>query len=75
MEYTFGLSFKISGVIDHMMRKQKPSSNKRWHGGKGSTVKPYDKNKFNENFDKIFGSKKKEKEDANKTKGKPEDKG
>ena len=47
----------------------------KWHGGKGSTVKPYDKNKFNENFDKIFGSKKKEKEDANKTKGKPEDKG
>ena len=48
----------------------------KWHGGKGSLVKPYDKNKFNENFDKIFGSKKKkEKADANETKGKPKDKG
>ena len=47
----------------------------KWHGGKGSLVKPYDKDKFNENFDKIFGSKKKEKADANETKGKPEDKG
>jgi hypothetical protein len=41
---------------------------------KGSSVKPYDKDKFNENFDAIFGKKKKEKADANETKGKPEDK-
>ena len=47
----------------------------KWHGGKGSSVKPYDKNKFNENFDKIFDKKKKEDADANETKGKPEDKG
>ena len=47
----------------------------KWQGGKGSSVKPYDKDKFNENFDAIFGKKKKEKADANKTKGKPEDKG
>ena len=47
----------------------------KWHGGKGSLVKPYDKDKFNENFDAIFGKKKKEKADANETKGKPEDKG
>ena len=46
----------------------------KWHGGKGSLVKPYDKDKFNENFDAIFGKKKKEKADANETKGKPEDK-
>jgi hypothetical protein len=47
----------------------------KWHGGKGSSVKPDDKDKFNENFDAIFGKKKKEKADANETKGKPEDKG
>lgn len=46
----------------------------KWHGGKGSLVKPYDKDKFNENFDAIFGKKKKEKADANETKGKPKDK-
>ena len=47
----------------------------KWHGGKGSSVKPYDKDKFNENFDKIFGKKKKkEEEDADETKAKPEDK-
>tara|TARA_B100001059_G_scaffold122516_2_gene122460 strand:+ start:1377 stop:1526 length:150 start_codon:yes stop_codon:yes gene_type:complete len=47
----------------------------KWHGGKGSAVKPYDKDKFDKNFEAIFGKKKKEKADANKTKGKPEDKG
>ena len=47
----------------------------KWHGGKGSLVKPYDKDKFNENFDAIFGKKKKEKADANETEGKPKDKG
>jgi len=26
----------------------------QWHGGKGSIQKPYDKKKFDENFDKIF---------------------
>ncbi len=47
----------------------------KWHGGKGSSVKPYDKEKFNENFDKIFGNKKKgDKKDANKTKGKSKSK-
>jgi len=46
----------------------------KWHGGKGSSVKPYDKEKFNENFDAIFGKKKKEKADANETKGKSKDK-
>tara|TARA_B100001093_G_scaffold274180_1_gene262092 strand:+ start:9072 stop:9221 length:150 start_codon:yes stop_codon:yes gene_type:complete len=47
----------------------------KWHGGKGSSVKPYDKDKFNENFDKIFGKKKKEEEDADEAEGKPKDKG
>ena len=31
----------------------------KWHGGKGSLQKPYNKEKVDENFDKIF--KKKEK--------------
>ena len=26
----------------------------KWHGGKGSTYKPYDKDKFDKNFDRIF---------------------
>tara|TARA_R110001592_G_scaffold352049_1_gene649587 strand:- start:969 stop:1109 length:141 start_codon:yes stop_codon:yes gene_type:complete len=34
----------------------------KWHGGKGSTQKPYDKDKFNANFDKIFGIKEKDKD-------------
>ena len=49
-----------------------------WHGGKGSKKRPMDidQEQFDKNFDKIFGSKKKkEKADANETKGKPEDKG
>jgi hypothetical protein len=46
----------------------------KWHGGKGSTYKPYDKEKFDENFEAIFGKKKKEKKDASKTKSKSEDK-
>lgn len=31
-----------------------------WHGGKGSRPRPTDKKKFDENWDKIFGNKKKE---------------
>jgi len=31
----------------------------KWHGGKGSIYKPYDKDKFDENFEKIFGNKRK----------------
>ena len=26
----------------------------KWHGGKGSIQKPYDKDKLEENFDRIF---------------------
>ncbi len=33
----------------------------KWHGGKGSLVKPYDKDKFNENYDKKFDKKDKKK--------------
>jgi len=29
----------------------------RWHGGKGSSPRPVDKKKFDENWDKIFGKK------------------
>lgn len=29
-----------------------------WHGGKGSSPRPTDKEKYNENWDRIFGSKK-----------------
>ena len=46
----------------------------KWHGGKGSTYKPYEKEKLDKNFEAIFGKKKKEKKDANKTKSKSEDK-
>ena len=34
--------------------------------GKGDKVRPYDKQKFDENFDRIF-NKRKEKKDGNKT--------
>jgi len=37
--------------------------------GKGDKVRPYDKQKFDENFDRIFG-KRKEKKDGNKTNSK-----
>ena len=49
----------------------------KWHGGKGSKKRPMniDQEQFDKNFDAIFGKKKKEKTDANETKGKPEDKG
>ena len=30
----------------------------KWHGGKGSIYKPYDKDKFDKNFEAIFGKKK-----------------
>ena len=30
-----------------------------WHGGKGSIQKPIDQEKYAENYDKIFGRKKK----------------
>lgn len=29
----------------------------KWHGGKGSKQRPVDKKKFDDNWDKIFGSK------------------
>ncbi len=31
----------------------------KWHGGKGSKPRPSDKDKYNQNFDRIFGDKKK----------------
>lgn len=50
----------------------------KWHGGKGSTKRPMniDQEQFDKNFEAIFGKKRKkgEKKDANKTKGKSEDK-
>jgi hypothetical protein len=30
----------------------------KWHGGKGSKVRPTDKNKYDDNYDRIFGKKK-----------------
>ena len=33
----------------------------KWHGGKGSKRRPEDKKKIDENGEKIFGKKKKEK--------------
>ena len=32
----------------------------KWHGGKGSIQKPYDKYRFDKNFEEIFGKKKKD---------------
>tara|TARA_R100001377_G_scaffold84337_1_gene67654 strand:+ start:1984 stop:2133 length:150 start_codon:yes stop_codon:yes gene_type:complete len=29
----------------------------KWRGGKGSSPRPYDKDKFNESFDRIFKKK------------------
>jgi len=34
---------------------------KQWHGGKGSKPRPTDQNKYNDNWDAIFGKKKKKK--------------
>jgi len=45
----------------------------KWHGGKGSAIKPYDVDKFNKNFEKIFGKKKKEKKNASKNETKRKD--
>lgn len=36
------------------------SSSNRWHGGKGSAARPTDKKKYEDNYDAIFGKKKKE---------------
>lgn len=32
----------------------------KWHGGKGSNPRKVDKDKFDENFDRIFGKKDKD---------------
>ena len=37
----------------------------KWHGGKGSKLRPEDKKKIDDNWDKIF---KKENKDGNKAK-------
>jgi hypothetical protein len=34
----------------------------KWHGGKGSAVRPVDKKKYDDNFERIFGKKDKSKE-------------
>ena len=39
----------------------------KWHGGKGSKRRPEDKKKIDDNWEKIFGKKKK---DVDKTKKK-----
>ena len=40
------------------------------HGGKGSAVRPTDKKKFENNYDAIFGKKKKDKDKQDKEKKK-----
>ena len=35
----------------------------QWHGGKGSSPRPVDKKKFDENWDRIFSKNKNEKSD------------
>lgn len=37
-----------------------------WHGGKGSKPRPVDQKKYNDNWDKIFGKKKKNSTDGDK---------
>ena len=34
----------------------------KWHGGKGSGQRPTDKKKYDENWDRIFGNKDKQKD-------------
>ena len=46
--------------------KDNKSSKGQWHGGKGSIQKPSDQDKYSENYDKIFGKKKKDKEQIKK---------
>ena len=40
----------------------------RWHGGKGSTQKPFDKEAFDKNFSRIFSKPKKQDIKAEKDK-------
>ena len=47
-----------------MVEDAKPEkSSGQWHGGKGSVQKPSDQDKYAENWDKIFGKKRKDKKD------------
>ena len=43
----------------------------KWHGGKGSRQRPNDTDKFNEQFEKIFGTRKKPKKRTSECKPKP----
>ena len=54
---------KLPSFGGHLMSK--------WHGGKGSRQRPTDKDKFNEQFDKIFGTRVKPKKRSPKCKPKP----
>jgi hypothetical protein len=45
--------------------KEIGKSHGKWHGGKGSARKDKDNSKYAENWEKIFGNKKKEKKDDN----------
>ena len=51
------------------------SSSNRWHGGKGSAARPTDKKKYEDNYDAIFGKKRKKEAPASDsdddTKGHP----
>jgi hypothetical protein len=39
----------------------------KWHGGKGSARRPEDRKKLDENWDRIFGQKRKQQEKQNET--------
>ncbi len=41
----------------------------KWHGGKGSSPRPIDKQKFDSNWEAIFGSKHGEKRELRPTSG------
>ena len=52
----------LSSMISYM-RKGYLKMTGKWHGGKGSKYRPVDKEKFDNNWDRIFGSKKDDPED------------
>ena len=46
----------------------------KWHGGKGSAVRPVDKQKYDDNFERIFGKKKVSEEEKKEDEKKEDEK-
>jgi len=47
----------------------------KWHGGKGSKRRPEDRKAYEDNYDKIFGKKDKDKKDSDTVDGTLYDRG